>query len=68
MKNSVIKNEKWIVFPESRYVNANPDIFNHPMIYKICDAMMSISTWDMVHFLTISFEPQLIKSPNVANW
>ena len=23
-KNCVVKNEKWIVFPESRYVNSNP--------------------------------------------
>ena len=49
-KNCVVKNEKWIVFPESWYVNSNHGIFNHPMIYQICDAMMSISTWDMVHF------------------
>ena len=25
-------------------------IFNHPMIYQVCDIMMSISTWDRVHF------------------
>ena len=25
-------------------------IFNNPKIYKICDVMMSISTWDKVHF------------------
>ena len=25
-------------------------IFNHPMIYQICDVIMSISTWDKVHF------------------
>ena len=25
-------------------------IFNHPMIYQICDVMTSISTWDMAHF------------------
>ena len=25
-------------------------IFNHPMIYQIYDVMMSISTWDRVHF------------------
>ena len=25
-------------------------IFNHPMIYRICDVTMSISTWDQVHF------------------
>ena len=24
--------------------------FNHPMIYQICDAMMSITTWERVHF------------------
>ena len=43
-KNSVVKNEKWVVFPESRYVNSNPDTFNDPITYQICDAMMSIST------------------------
>ena len=25
-------------------------IFNHLMIYQICEVMMSISTWDKVHF------------------
>ena len=25
-------------------------IFNHLMIYQICEVMMSISTWDRVHF------------------
>ena len=24
--------------------------FNHPMIYQICDVMMSISAWDRMHF------------------
>ena len=24
--------------------------FSHPMIYHICDIMMSFSTWDRVHF------------------
>ena len=33
-------------------------IFNHPMIYQICDIM--ISNWNRVHFLNISFELQLI--------
>ena len=42
-------------------------IFSRPMIYQICDVMMSISTWDGV-FWNISFEPQLIKSSNLANW
>ena len=37
------------------------------MIYQICDVMMSISTWDG-GFLNMSFEPQLIKLPNLANW
>ena len=26
-------------------------IFNHPVIYQICDVMMNISTRDRVHFL-----------------
>ena len=25
-------------------------IFNHPIIYQICDAIMSIRTWDSVYF------------------
>ena len=25
-------------------------IFNHPVIYQICDVVMSISTWDRAHF------------------
>ena len=25
-------------------------IFNHPITYNICDIMMSINTWDRVHF------------------
>ena len=37
-------------------------IFNHPVIYQICDVMMNIST-----FFNISFEPQLIKQANLAN-
>ena len=35
--------------PFSRY--SSFCIFNHPMIFQICDVMMSISTWDTVHFL-----------------
>ena len=42
-------------------------IFNHPMIYQICDVIKSISTWDRMHFW-ISFEPRLIKSPNLVKW
>ena len=41
-------------------------IFNHPVIYQICDVMMSISTWDG-GFLNISFEPQLFNPSNLAN-
>ena len=37
------------------------------MIYQICDVIMSISTKDGA-FLNTSFELQLIKSPNLANW
>ena len=25
-------------------------IFNHPMIYEVCDVIMSIKTWGRVHF------------------
>ena len=39
-------------------------IFNHPMIYKICDAKYMRQG----AFFDISFEPQLIKSQNLANW
>ena len=41
-------------------------IFNHPIVYQICDVVMSISTWDRSHFW-ISFKPHLIKSPNLVN-
>ena len=34
--------------PFSRY--SSFCIFNHLMIYQICEVMMSISTWDRVHF------------------
>ena len=34
--------------PFSRY--SNFCIFDHPMIYQICDVIMSISIWDRVHF------------------
>ena len=34
--------------PISRY--SSFFIFNHPMIYQICNVMMSISTWDRKHF------------------
>ena len=34
--------------PFSRYPSFC--VFNHPMIYQICDVTMSISNWDKVHF------------------
>ena len=34
--------------PFSRY--SSLCIFNHLMIYQICDFIMSISTWDRLHF------------------
>ena len=37
------------VIPFLRY--SSSCIINHPMISQICDVMMSISTWDRVHFL-----------------
>ena len=43
-------------------------IFNNPMIYQICDVMTSISTWNVSTFLNTCFEPQLIKSSNLANY
>ena len=39
------------------------------MIYRLCDVTVNISTKDRVDFylnLSISFEPQLIKSQNLA--
>ena len=51
--------------PFSKYSSFS--IFNHPIIFKICDVTMSISTWHKVYFLNISFEPQLMKSPNLTN-
>ena len=38
--------EKYVLF--SRYLSIC--IFNHPMIYQICDITMSICTWDKVQF------------------
>ena len=43
------------------------DIFNHLLIYQICDVMMCISTSDSVHFLNMSFGPQLINPSNLVN-
>ena len=59
-----ISYESYVPFSSS----SSFSIFNHPIIYQICDIMMSISTWDRVHFFNVSFESKLIKSPNLANW
>ena len=46
VKNFVIFQKSYIPFLRySRFC-----IFDHSMIYQICDVMMSISTWDKVHF------------------
>ena len=46
IKNFFISQKNYVPF--LRY--SNFCIFNHPMIYRICDVMMSISTQDKVHF------------------
>ena len=46
LKNFFISQKSHVSF--SRY--SSFCIFNHPMIYQIYDVMMSISTWDRVHF------------------
>ena len=46
VKNCFILQKNYVPF--SRY--SSFFIFNHPMIYQICDVMMSISTQDKVHF------------------
>ena len=46
VKNFFISQTNYV--PLSRY--SNFCILNNPMIYEICDVMMSISTWDWVHF------------------
>ena len=33
-----------------RYQDIQDFVFNHAMIYQICDVIMSISTRDRVHF------------------
>ena len=39
-------------------------IYNHPMIYQICDVAVSISTWDRVHFWIYLLNLNLL-SPNL---
>ena len=45
-KNFFISEKSFVLF--SKY--SSFCIFNHPMMYHICDVMMSISTWDKVQF------------------
>ena len=45
-ENFFISWKSYLLF--SRYVSFC--IFKHPRIYKICNVMMSISTWNKVHF------------------
>ena len=46
IKNFYISKKNYVPF--SRY--SSFCIFNHLMIYQICDVTMSISAWDRVHF------------------
>ena len=46
VNNFIISKKSSVLF--SRY--SSFCIFNHPMIYQICYVMVSISTWDRVHF------------------
>ena len=46
VKNCFVSYKSYVLF--SRY--SSVCIFNHSMIYEICDVIMSIITWDRVHF------------------
>ena len=46
IKNFFISKKNYVPF--SRYPSFY--IFNHSMIYQICDVTMNISTWDNLHF------------------
>ena len=46
VRNFFISQKSYV--PLSRYLSFC--IFSHPIIYQICDVMMSISTWNEVHF------------------
>ena len=46
VKNFFVSQKSYFLF--SRYLSSC--IFNYPKIYKICDVIISISTWDKVHF------------------
>ena len=47
VKNFFVSWKSYVLF--SRY--SSFCIFNHPMIYQICDAIMSVTTWNRVYFL-----------------
>ena len=46
VKNFYILQKSYVPFSRC----SSFSIFYHPMIYQICDVMMSSSTWDRVHF------------------
>ena len=43
-------------------------IFNHPMIYQICDFMMSVSVWDRAHFLIYLLSHHYYTSSTHQTW
>ena len=61
IKNFFISEKDYVPF--SRYSGSR--IFNHAMIYQICDVTMSISTWDKVHFWIYLLS---LKSWNHQTW
>ena len=63
IKNFFISQKNYIPF--SRYSSFY--IYNHPMIFRICDVTMSNYYMRQGTFLKIFFEPQIMKSPNLAN-
>ena len=52
--------------PSSRY--SKFCIFNHLIIYQICDVMMNISTWDKVHFLIYLNQNSLKSSKAISHY
>ena len=50
-----LRHKLWIFWFHRKVLFCSRDIqvfciFKHPMIYQICDVMMSINTWGKVHF------------------
>ena len=65
IKNFFISQKSYVSF--SIYLSFG--ILNDPMIYLICDFMISINKYMReTVFLNIAFEPQLVKSLNLARW